>query len=113
MICDAKAGRLEIKPVNDLELVPTEPNGTTFRLFWKGDPVAATQVNVQTSAGWRRSLSPGADGSVSLTSPEFPKLFPSRYVLEITAKINGKVTLAGKTYDEVRHTATMTFDVPD
>lgn len=109
---EARVGRNDVKPVNDLELVPTEPNGTTFRLFWKGNPVPVAQVDVQTSAGWRRMLRPAADGSVSLTSADFPKLFPSRYVLEVSAKLNGKVTLDGKTYEQVLHTATLTFDVP-
>lgn len=111
-IYEARAGRSDTKPVNDLELVPTEPNGTTFRLYWKGNPVTATEVNVQTSAGWRRALYAAPDGTVSLVSPDFPALFPSRYVLDVTVKVNGKVTLDGKTYDQVQHTATLTFDVP-
>lgn len=110
-IFEAKEGRAEIKAVNDLELVPTAPGATSFRLMWKGNPVAATQVNVETSAGWRRTVKAGSDGSIALASPAYPSLFPSRYVLEVTAKINGKVTLDGKTYDEVRHTATLSFDV--
>ena len=44
----AKHGRSETKAVNDLELVPTEANGNTFKLVWKGNTVAATQVNVET-----------------------------------------------------------------
>jgi hypothetical protein len=47
----ARWGRTETKAVNDLELVPTEPNGNTFKLVWKGNTVAATQVNVDTAEG--------------------------------------------------------------
>jgi hypothetical protein len=32
-------------------------------------------------------------------------------VLEVTARVNGAVTVDGKQYDEVRHTATSSFDV--
>jgi hypothetical protein len=32
-------------------------------------------------------------------------------VLEVTARVNGAVTVDGKQYAEVRHTATSSFDV--
>lgn len=103
----ARFGRTETQAVNELELVPTEPGGNTFRLFFKGRPVAASQVNVATSEGWSRVLRPAADGSVSLR-PSFPGL----YVLEVSARVdNGTVTLDGKKYDDVRHTATLSFEV--
>ena len=104
----ARYGRSETKAVNDLELVPTEPGGNTFRLMYKGRPVAASQVNVDTSEGWRRVLTPAKDGTVSFT-PAFPGL----YVLEVTARVdNGSVTLDGQRYTDVRHTATLSFEVP-
>lgn len=107
----ARHGRTETQPVNDLELVPTEPGGSTFRLFFKGNPVPATQVNVETSAGWRRTLRAAADGTVSLASPEYPRLFPSRYVLEVTARVTGKFVVAGKTFESALYIATLSFDV--
>ncbi|MGJ7529652.1 hypothetical protein [Variovorax sp. GB1P17] len=103
----ARWGRNETKAVNDLELVPTEPNGNTFKLVWKGNTVAASQVNVDTAEGWRRVLKPAKDGTVTLTTP-----FPGLYVLEVTARVNGAVTVDGRKYEEVRHTATLSFDVP-
>lgn len=102
----AKNGRSETKAVNDLELVPTEANGNTFKLVWKGNVVAASQVNVDTSEGWHRVLKPAKDGTVTLATP-----FPGRYLLEVTARINGSVTVDGKKYEDVRHTATLTFEV--
>jgi len=102
----ARYGRSETKAVNDLELVPTEANGNTFKLLWKGNTVAASQVNVETSAGWSRVLKPSKDGTVTL-----PTQFPGLYLLEVTARVNGSVTVDGKKYDDVRHTATLTFDV--
>lgn len=104
----ARFGRAETKAVNDLELVPTEPGGNRFQLVFKGRPVAASQVNVETSEGWRRVLSPDQDGTVGFT-PWFPGL----YVLEVTARVNnGSVTLDGKKYEDVRHTTTLSFEVP-
>lgn len=103
----ARFGRTEIKAMNDLELVPTEPNGNTFKLVWKGNTVAASQVNVDTSDGWRRVLKPSKDGSVTLGTP-----FPGLYLLEVTAKVNGATTVDGKKYEDVRHTATLSFEVP-
>jgi len=101
----ARYGRTETKPVNDLELVPTTANGNTFKLIWKGNVVPASQVNVVTSAGWRRTLKPAADGAVTLATP-----FPGLYVLEITARLNGSVTVDGKQYENVHHTATLSFE---
>ena len=103
----ARTGRSETRAANDLELVPTTPGGNTFKLVWKGQTVAASQVNVDTSAGWRRTLAPAADGTVQLETP-----FPGIYVLEVSAKVNGSVTVDGKQYDDVRHTATLSFEVP-
>ena len=103
----ARFGRTEIKAVNDLELVPTEPNGNTFKLVWKGNTVPASQVNVDTSEGWRRVLKPAKDGTVTLGTP-----FPGLYLLEVTARVNGAVTVDGKKYEDVRHTATLSFEVP-
>ena len=103
----ARWDRAETKAVNDLELVPTAPNGNTFKLVWKGNTVAATQVNVDTSEGWRRVLRPAADGTITLPTP-----FPGLYVLEVTAKVNGAATVDGKKYEDVRHTATLSFEVP-
>lgn len=103
----ARFGRNETTAVNDLELVPTVPGGSSFQLIFKGRPVAVGQVHVDTSEGWRRVLKPGADGSVSFT-PAFPGL----YVLEVSARVdNASVTVDGKTYQDVRHTATLSFEV--
>ncbi|SNR80087.1 hypothetical protein SAMN05192560_1155 [Methylobacillus rhizosphaerae] len=102
----ARFGRHETKAVNDLELVPTEPGGKTFRLIWKDSPVAASQVNVSTSDGWIRTLKPAEDGSVTLDTP-----FPGLYILEVTARVNGSMTYQGRKFEDVRHTATLSFEV--
>ena len=100
----ARFGRNETASGNDLELVPTTANGNVFKLFWKGGPVAASQVNVSTAEGWSRVLKAESDGTVKL-----PVSFPGLYVLEISVKVNGAVTVDGKKYDDVRHTATLSF----
>jgi hypothetical protein len=106
---EARFGRHGTQPVHGLELAPTTPEGNTFRLFFKGQPVTASRVNVETSEGWRRVLTPAPDGTVSFT-PSFPGL----YVLEVSAQVNnGNVTLEGKTYKDVRYTATLSFEAPD
>jgi hypothetical protein len=106
---EARFGRHDTKPVNGLELVPTTPGGNAFRLFFKGQAVNASRVNVETSAGWRRVLTPAPDGTVGFT-PSFPGL----YVLEVSAQVNnGNVTLDGKTYKDVRYTATLSFEIPE
>lgn len=113
IIYTARAGRSEILPSSDLELVPTEANGSKFRLYYKGKPVPAQQVNVETSSGWRRTLQPAADGSVSLTSPEFPKLFPSRYVLDAAARVGGRFSFGSKYMDSATFYTTLSFEVKE
>ncbi|MFZ4289571.1 hypothetical protein [Variovorax sp. HJSM1_2] len=104
----AKLGRSETKAVNDLELVPVTSGGNIFQLVFKGRKVSATQVNVQTSDGWRRVLRPLEDGTVSIATP-----FAGLYVLEVSAKVGGLPTIVdGKKFDDVRHTATISFEVP-
>ncbi|MFT4174432.1 MAG: hypothetical protein QM639_17845 [Rhodocyclaceae bacterium] len=103
----ARYGRSETRAFNALELVPTTPDGNTFQLMWKGRAVAPTRVNVDTSAGWQRTLKAAEDGTVTLATP-----FPGTYVLEVSARIDGEVTLEGRRYEDVRHTATLSFDVP-
>lgn len=104
----ARYGRQDIQARNDLELVPTHPDGNTFRLMFKGRPVAASQVNIETGEGWRRSLTPSKDGTVS-----FMPSFPGLYVLEVSARVNDAVvTVGGKKYNDVRYTATLSFTVP-
>lgn len=106
-VFQAKAGRTETEAVNDLELVPIEANGNRFKLMWKGTAVAASKVNVDTGEGWMRVLKPEADGAVTLATP-----FSGLYVLEVTAKVEGPVTIDGRKYEDVRHTATLSFEVP-
>ena len=102
----AKLGRQDTKAQSDLELVPTTPGGNTFKLVWKGQTVVATRVNVDTSAGWSRTLTPAADGTVQLETP-----FAGLYVMEVSARINGSAMVDGTKYEEVRHTATLSFEV--
>ena len=103
----ARFGRAETKAVNDLELVPTEPNGNTYKLMWKGATVAASEVSVEHSEGWRRSLNPARDGTVSFTP-----WMPGTYVLNVSARVNdSSVMYEGRKYDGVRHTITLSFEV--
>ncbi|WP_028605459.1 hypothetical protein [Ottowia thiooxydans] len=103
----ARFGRLETKAVNDLELVPTQQGSNSFRLFFKGRLANASRVNVETAAGWRKSLTPNTDGTVTLDTP-----IPGLYVLEVSAKVNNAtVNIEGKKYEDVRYTATLSFEV--
>jgi hypothetical protein len=100
----ARFGRSETAAASDLELVPTTASGNVFRLLWKGSPVAASQVSVSTGEGWSRTLKAESDGTVKL-----PVSFPGLYVLEVSVKVSGAITVDGKRYDEARHTATLSF----
>jgi hypothetical protein len=100
----ARFGRSETAAASDLELVPTTANGNVFRLLWKGSPVAAPQAIVSTGEGWSRTLKAESDGTLKL-----PVSFPGLYVLEVSVKVGGALTVDGKQYDGARHTATLSF----
>ena len=103
----ARFGRNETRAVNDLEFVPLEPGGNTYKLVWKGATVAASEVSVEHAEGWRRSLVPAKDGTVGFT-PWMPGL----YVLHVSARVNeSEVMYEGRKYNDVRHTATLSFEV--
>jgi hypothetical protein len=102
----ARFGRSETKAGDDLELVPTEANGNAFKLYWKGNVVSASQVNVMTADGWTRVLKSEPDGSMKL-----PTSVPGLYVLSVETQTTGAVTIDGKQYDSVRRTATLSFTV--
>lgn len=102
----ARSGRHDTRAVNDLELAPTRPGGSTFRLYWKGEPVSASLVRVSTAVGWQKTLRPAEDGSVSLDTP-----FPGLYVLVVSARMDGGAEVDGRRYAEVRHTASLSFRV--
>ncbi|THF62609.1 DUF4198 domain-containing protein [Pseudothauera rhizosphaerae] len=103
----ARYGRQETKAVNDLELVPTTSGGNTFQLYFKGRPAAASLVNVETASGWRKALTPAKGGTVTLDTP-----MPGLYLLEVSARVNNaSVTIEGRKYEDVRYTATLSFEV--
>jgi hypothetical protein len=102
----ARFGRNETRAMNDLELVPTEANGNTFKLYWKGNAAPASQVNVMTEDGWTRVLKAEPDGSVKLSTS-----VPGLYVLWIEVQVNGGASIDGKPSDSVRHIATLSFRV--
>lgn len=103
----ARYGLQETTALNDLELVPTKPGATTFQLFFKGQPANAVQVLVDTAAGWRKSLKPDKNGLITLDTP-----IPGLYVLQISARLNnGSVLIDDKKYEDIRYTATLSFEV--
>lgn len=103
----ARFGRSESRALNDLELVPTEPNGNTYKLVWKGQVVAASEVSVEHAEGWRRSLTPAKDGTIGFTP-----WMPGVYVLNVSARVNDSTVMyEGRKYEDVRHNATLSFEV--
>ena len=58
------------------------------------------------------AVSQAPSSSSCRSSPAVPPSVPGLYVLEGTARVNnGSVTLGGKTYKDVRHTATLRFEI--
>jgi hypothetical protein len=63
-------------PVLTLDVVPV--GNDTYRVVFKGKPLAKAKVSVLTSAGWQRELSTAEDGGIKVSLP-----WRSTYVLEV------------------------------
>lgn len=73
----AKAGRKDLKPVFDLELVPSATDSNALTLLWHGAPLSKAEVTVYGPPKWKRVLTSDDQGRVTITTP-----WAGRYIVE-------------------------------
>jgi hypothetical protein len=103
-IFHAKAGRNNIQPRLDLELVPTAPNSNQFVLSLRGAPLAKTDVVVFGPPKWEKSFRTDDQGRVTIATP-----WSGRYVIEVAHVEEKPGESAGEKYDRLRLVSTLSF----
>lgn len=105
-VFNARAGRAETRAVLDYELVPVAPQGNTFTLVFKGQPLAGKAVTVITPDKWTKGFKTDAAGRI-----EVPVKDKGRYVLVSAHETEpaNPVEIAGQKVQKLGYTATLTF----
>ena len=101
----ARAGRKDIRPVHDFELVPVQSGGDSFILMFKGQPMADTGVTIINPELWEKTIKTDAAGR--LTVPVGEK---GRYILVARHTAPADVEIAGQKVARLQHVASLSFE---
>jgi hypothetical protein len=88
-------------PVLTLDVVPIGDD--TYRVVFKGKPVAKAKVSVLTPAGWQRELNTADDGSIKVALP-----WRGTYVLEVHHDDQTPGKRGDEAYNVVNHVTSLT-----
>jgi hypothetical protein len=96
-----------VKPAMQLDIVPTG-SADQFKVWFKDQPLAKSAVTVYAPNGWWQEHKTDANGNVALARP-----WRGQYVIEVIFLEKAAGTFEGKTYNAVRHRATLTVNQPN
>ena len=105
-VFNARAGRTDTNAVLDYELVPVKADGTTFTLFFKGQPVADKAVTVVNPEKWSKHFKTDKAGRIDV-----PVKDKGRYILVSAhdADAPADLEIAGQKVQKLGYTATLSF----
>lgn len=86
-----------------LDIVPAGPGRVA--VWFRGAPLAEARIDVHAPNGWSRELRTDKQGQATIETP-----WPGRYVLEVVHREAGRGEFGGKSFDAVRHRATLTVE---
>lgn len=98
----AKGGRRDLKPVLDLEFVPSAVDSNELTLMWHGAPLQKAEVTVYGPPKWKRDLTTDDQGHIALKTP-----WAGRYIVE-AIHLDEKTDPAA---EQGRQVATLSFVV--
>jgi hypothetical protein len=100
----ARAAAAPAKAVMPLDIVPTATAGQ-YQLWFKDKPLGKTAVTIYAPNGWWQEHKTDGEGRVTLAQP-----WRGQYVIEaiVLERVPGE--FKGKTYEAVRHRATLTIE---
>lgn len=105
----AKAGRSELRPQLDLDLVPATPTGKLFVFALRGQSLPKAQLTLVGPPGWQKPLRTDEMGQVSL--PPLP--WKGRYLIEARHTEEAPGEAAGQKYQRLSHVLTVSFVVTE
>ena len=103
-VFQAKAGRQEIKPVFDLEMVPDNPGSDTFILIYKGNPLPDVGITVINPDNWEKTIKTDEHGHLAV-----PVSAKGLYVLVARHQIKEATQIAGQAVSILQHIASVSF----
>ncbi|RKS91050.1 DUF4198 domain-containing protein [Sphingosinicella microcystinivorans] len=103
----AKAGRAEIAPKLDFEVVPLEPGGSTFQILFQGKPTPKEGVRIIRPDGWLKNIK--SDQNAQFTVPTD---ISGRYLLFVDHNEAVNRQLDDKAVSKITHVTTLTFVQP-
>ena len=104
----AKHGRLETVAKLDLEFVPTETNGKTLVVIFRGAPLAKAELTIIGPSKWEKPLTTDEQGRVTLPTP-----WAGRYVLEVTHFDDKAGGIDADKFNRTRHISSLSFSQTD
>lgn len=105
----AKAGRAELRPQLELDLVPATARGTAFVLAFRGRSLPRAQLTLIGPQGWEKPLRADEWGQLNL--PALP--WRGRYLVEASHVEEAPGEVAGQKYQRVRHVLTVSLVAPE
>jgi len=95
------------KPQLTLDIVPgSGPGRNTYTVYFRGVPLPKAKVSVYAPNLWLQERRTDERGNLDIATP-----WPGRYVLEVIHLEKSPGTHAGRTFESVRHRATLTVGV--
>ncbi|MGO2169551.1 DUF4198 domain-containing protein [Pseudoalteromonas sp. AOP31-A2-14] len=101
----AKAGREDTQAQQDLEFVPTKPQGNTFTLTYKGKPVSKHDVLIQTPSQKIKKTT-DQNGQLTVATEELGK-----YIISSDYPVSGKAVVSGNEVDSTYNIVSISFNV--
>jgi hypothetical protein len=95
------------RPVLPLDILPDATKPGVFRVFLRGQALVKAKLLVHAPNTWSREEAPDADGRFVITTP-----WPGLYVLEVIHVETASGEFGGKSYEAIRHRATLSLRVP-
>jgi len=100
----AKAGRSEMRPKMDFELVPVVANGKEFTLLFRDAPLAKIELTIAAPSKWEKRFTTDERGRVSVLMP-----WTGRYVVEVVHFEEKPGGDGDAKYDRTRHITSVSF----
>jgi uncharacterized GH25 family protein len=92
------------KPELALDILPAAESSSAFAVYFRNEPLARAKVMIYAPNQWMQEHRTDENGAVRITTP-----WPGHYVLDVVHVEKQPGEFQGKTFEAIRHRATLTF----